>query len=249
LIQKEGDRSLSTDWWRTMLSIPKKINPVAGHPDILDYQRGEVIFLAGTSGLIPKRTVTLPTHRDIYLPIFSSLCSEAEYPGMTHKDLKERATQGMSRVIKSGATISSLSLPEGLVEITPFRIMTESFDVQMPPDNILNDRAGIFVAVADGLWIHLESNETGEFILRLTLEAVSLIEDVYHREDIVSIQDGIGSIFKEGFELSLTKMENGKAYRFNLDNTTFEATKTKNGVLELSQMALRVDVEYDLIVV
>ena len=145
----------SARWWQWLLSISKPSSPAFdsnGKNAGVQQKYPNVFFLCQTyerSGVIPKRSISLPKKKAIFMPIINWI-SLMHHDGETDKELLDKATKSMDVIGDMEISINGVALRENL---SNFRALSPFFEVQLPQDNIIGISPGRRRAVSDGYWI------------------------------------------------------------------------------------------------
>jgi hypothetical protein len=108
----------SAAWWRWVLAIPADRNPIldqTGENASLG-QSGNVWFLAGNTGGVSERTVTVPVGKALFVPLFNQAylgfpCDDRNLPGCEVDEALEQANDvatllSFIRPFMDGATLA-----------------------------------------------------------------------------------------------------------------------------------------------
>ena len=148
-------------WFQWLLSIPENSNPSndeTGRNCSINQNDPNVWFLAGTGGGRAERTCTIPAGKAILFPIINVECSYAEFPNLkTESELRACAKSDQDKVTNLEASIDGMKIQD----LNKYRIQSVLFNVTLPTNNILGQKAGITEAVADGFYILLQPLPAG----------------------------------------------------------------------------------------
>jgi hypothetical protein len=139
-------------WWQWILSIPKNQNPGNGHNVSLDQKDRNVFFLAGSFGGSVKRDVVVPAGKALFFPIINFTTSYAEDTHLKSEiDMIAEAKKDVDDIIEKQVTIDGMSLRD----LEKYRIASQPFDINYPPDNVFQAQSGQTRGVSDGYWLFL----------------------------------------------------------------------------------------------
>lgn len=152
----------SAKWWQWLLSISKPSSPAfdsSGKNAGVQQKYPNVFFLCQTyekSGVIPKRSISLPKDKAIFIPIINWI-SLMHHDGETDKELFDKATKSMDVIGDMKISINGITLKENLRN---FRALSPFFEVELPQDNIIGISPGRRRAISDGYWILFKPLQT-----------------------------------------------------------------------------------------
>lgn len=155
MIQKYLEWSMG--WWKWLLSIPISNNPAydpIGYKTGINQNNSEVFYLCQTiesSKPFPKRSITVPRDKFIFLPIINWLSYQEQ--GQSLSSLKSVANERMDEI-----GFLQLSLNNSILNIDfqDFRVQTPFFEIDLPNENILNIKSGKTKMISDGYWVCLK---------------------------------------------------------------------------------------------
>ena len=139
------------EWYKWVYSFPVTKNPIqdlTGEFGSLN-QSGPVWFLAGTFGGMVERTITIPTGKGIFLPIFSYFndypCPDATFHPAPGQTLEAFLAEGAAAVIDTATALA---------------VQVDGVELQHP----FNYRAAshLVTFTADPSWVALDSCVTGK---------------------------------------------------------------------------------------
>lgn len=144
-------------WWRWLLEIPKKNNPVYdsdGSFSKINQNYPLVYFLCQTcdkADSIPNRRILLPLGCGIFMPIINWI-SFPDNENDTNEVLVEDAKKRMDAIGELQITIYNRTFSDGLND---YRARSSIFNCRLPKDNIFGMPPGNTRAVSDGYWLFL----------------------------------------------------------------------------------------------
>jgi hypothetical protein len=141
-------------WWRWLLEQPTEVNPVNDQTGARCFQNqsdSRVWFLAGTMGPSVSRKCTIPHSRSLLFPVINyAFVSEAGTK--TECELTEIAKNEIDKIAEMKISLDQIQLPS----LETFRVRTPIFEVDLPKDNVFNEKAGSHMVVSDGYWLFCE---------------------------------------------------------------------------------------------
>ena len=156
----------TVEWWRWILGIPKRVNPVAdksGEYTTMNQQNRDVYFLAGKlaeeqDGL-PERYCKVSAHKSILVPVINSESNPLENPELKNdEDIVKRVRSDENTIVRSQCYLDGKVIPTQRITSDPL-----IFEVRMVDDNLFNVRTGGMThASADGYWTFLKPLPRGE---------------------------------------------------------------------------------------
>jgi hypothetical protein len=143
-------------WWRWLLSISKEKNPALDMSGMRVPEKQEdpnVWFLAGTFGGSIARKCKIPSGKAILLPIINYECSFADEPSITTEiELETKCKREIDDIKNLSFAIDQLSL----TDLSPYRIRSPLFDVDLAENNILEINQINTKMISDGFWIFVK---------------------------------------------------------------------------------------------
>jgi len=156
----------AAEWWQWAYSITEVDNPVddtSGAKSGID-QAGSVYFLAGSFQNLPAaritRNATVPRQKYIFFPVANSIFSTIELgqPNISERDLFVKAATDIDRATSLAVKIdNSVSLDTATIKQN-YRVVSPSFQVQIPENAVQSLSAGTARAAGDGYYICLAPN-------------------------------------------------------------------------------------------
>jgi hypothetical protein len=156
----------TVEWWRWILGIPKRVNPVvdsSGEYTTMNQQNRDVFFLAGKlaeeDGILPERSCNVSVRKSILVPVINCEANLLEYPEL-------KTDMGIINHVKNDE--DTIVLHECYLdgkEITAERISSghELFEVKLVEDNLFDvGGGGITRASVDGYWVFLKPLPRGK---------------------------------------------------------------------------------------
>jgi hypothetical protein len=156
----------TVQWWRWILGIPKRINPVvdmSGEYTAMNQQNRDVLFLAGKlaeeEGSLPERSCNISAQKSILVPVINCESNLLENPELkTDEDIVERVKRDEDTIVRAQCYLNGKRIPTQRISSDPL-----IFDVRMVEDNLFNVRGGGTAhASADGYWSFLKPLPKGE---------------------------------------------------------------------------------------
>jgi hypothetical protein len=155
----------TTEWWKWILSLPKKINPgidETGEKLQIDPHKARVLFLPGTFGGFAERFYRIPS-RAMLLPVINFITSFSEEPQIrTELGLIERAKNDIDDISNTWATVDGVN-----ILVKDFRVRSSTFILNLAKDNVIGIRPGLTKAAHDGYWLFLRPFEEGKHVVRV----------------------------------------------------------------------------------
>lgn len=145
----------SERWWRWLLTIPKRENPVFdsfGTKACTNQTDPHVFFLCQTYGAvypIPHRKVRIPKGCSLFLPIINWI-SFTESFTETDEDLYSAAKKRMDVIQDLDVIINGMELKR---DPQHYRAQSRFFNCVLPIGNIVEVSPGPIRAVSDGYWL------------------------------------------------------------------------------------------------
>jgi hypothetical protein len=163
----------TVEWWRWVLSIPKRINPVldkTGERADLAQQNKYVLFLAGKlanqDGSLPNRFCTISSKKSILFPVINCESNQLEHPELkADQDIIERVKRDEDSIVKKECFVDGK-------RISPQRVKSDPtiFELNMVKDNIFHYKKevktyGRTYASSDGFWVFLKPLPIGRHVI------------------------------------------------------------------------------------
>jgi hypothetical protein len=150
-------------WWQWALSLPKTENPLVDDTgkNCANNQSGPVWFLAGTLKGQAERYCTIPADKAILFPIINVEASVAEGDGTTNEELAARVKFEMDQITNMQVMIRETNVNE----LKQYRIQSPSFELTLPPNNVLGLPPGTTKMMSEGYWLFLKPLEHGKYDL------------------------------------------------------------------------------------
>ena len=149
-------------WWRWFLSIDKDFNPATDSSGVDSEQKQDdpnVWFLAGTLGGFAERTCRVPYGKAIIMPVINYECSFADEPSITTDwELEDKSKREIDDIKDVRVKIDEITLED----LSPFRIRSPLFMINLQEDNILGATSGFTKMISDGYWIIVKPLGFGE---------------------------------------------------------------------------------------
>jgi hypothetical protein len=148
-------------WWTWVYSLSTSLNPANDDTgkNCAQNQSGPVWFLAGAINGNSKRSCDIPAGKAILFPIINSECSYAEYPeAKTESDLRNCAVAQQNKVKSIQVIVDGVPLQD----LKKYRVLSSSFTITLPKDNILGRPSGVTQAISDGNWVFLKPLSPGK---------------------------------------------------------------------------------------
>ena len=152
----------TSNWWRWILSFPKRDNPGYdnnGEKVLANQNFVDLLFLAGTYGGPAERTICVPTGKSLLLPVINYITSYSENPFLkTEEELISDARSNIDDISDKEASIDGVILEH----LNRYRVVTGTFRIVFPKDNIYGIKPGETKAVSDGYWLFLKPLTRGD---------------------------------------------------------------------------------------
>jgi hypothetical protein len=172
--------ALSAGWWQWTLAQPASTNPIED-PDgryAANDQSGPVWYLAGTSGAVAHRSVTIPRGKFIYFPVVNTVWvtipANDNYPAGDPPFSEPGAEQFARDAIRFEASILEVELDGKSLNITPaYAIESPVFTVNLPEEDAWAfapyiDHGGPYPdTVSYGYWVLLAPLSSGAHTLHV----------------------------------------------------------------------------------
>ena len=196
-------KELSAEWWQWAYSIPPSVNPLVDTTgeDCVVGQRGDVWFLAGSTGGALTRTCSVPEGKVLFFPILNiSVFNSPNACGQGSVNYTVKEMRGWLAPIMDGATNMSVTL-DGRPVRNIQRVRSEVFEVSLPPtDNLylflVNYDPGQLPcegvyspAVDDGYYTRLNPLPAGTYELKIhgEIPLSSFVVDVTYNLTVVPV--------------------------------------------------------------
>ena len=167
------NKELVVRWSRWILGQSRNENPGIDSEGSKCHneQPPDIWFLAGAfetkRNECVKRKCNVPYGRALFFPLICEIASSAEYPDINPLQLSGKAKEQMNKIFNElnsdnwEITFDESSMVEGKSELERFHVASSIFEIILPENNILHQKAGRYVAVADGLWFVLKPPSGG----------------------------------------------------------------------------------------
>jgi hypothetical protein len=151
-------------WWKWLISIPKEMNPAldtTGQFCSVSQPYPNVWFLAGTFGGSVTRYCTIPYGKALFFPVINYETSFADESTLrTEKQLEDVCRSEIDDIRDIYASVDGES-----IDVRKYRVKSESFEVDMPPNNCLGTLTGLTKIASDGYWLFIDSLPVGNHLL------------------------------------------------------------------------------------
>ena len=155
----------TVEWWRWVLGIPKRINPVvdmSGKYTTMNQQNRDVFFLAGKLAEkrenLPERSCKVSGQKSILVPVINCEANPLENPELeTLKAIEQRARSDEDTIVSYHCYLDGKAVPTHRVHSDPI-----IFEVSLVEDNLFSAKGGLTHASADGYWAFLKPLPKGE---------------------------------------------------------------------------------------
>jgi hypothetical protein len=163
-------------WWQWALSIPSDVNPINDPTgaDAAIGQTGQVWFLAGTSGGIANRTITVPAGQALFFPIVNQIWVNTPQLGDPEwsPDQEAYARELCAMVIDAVTCMHCEIDRKPVKNLDAYRCPTpvgEAFMVTVPEGNLFGVPADTYgPSVQDGIYLMLAPLSAGHHTIHLT---------------------------------------------------------------------------------
>ena len=166
-------------WWQWALSIPAPINPLTDMTGEFAGvgQQGPVWLLAGTFGSSVERTVSVPTGKTIFLPVFNWIFGSGVFdcdptvPGVSCDLPFLRATAAANTL---GAEAVEVWIDNAPVHnIRSYRAYSPvPFPITYPENSVIGVASGTYYPqIADGYWLMLTPMTKGPHTIKVHVKA------------------------------------------------------------------------------
>jgi hypothetical protein len=156
----------TSKWWKWLLSYPRSANPAFdsnGELFQMTLNHPIVWFLVGTIGGKAERHYKLDRGKPVLFPIINYIVSFADEPLLhTEKDLTEKARIDIDDIAKPFVSINNWNIRD----IGQYRVQSPVFDLTLPEDNLVVEKACTTRAVSDGYWLFLRPPGPGNYVIR-----------------------------------------------------------------------------------
>jgi hypothetical protein len=178
----KGAAALAADWWTWALSKPTAESPLIGaySDDRCDGQpvtstQGDTWFLAGSiTGTPEVRTCEVPADTPLFFPAVNTIFVMTD-PGETQKEARQNVNAFIDSVL-ADPEFSMVVTVDGteVQDASIVRADSPLFTMRLPEDNLLGVDAGVYRAVADGIWVTLPPLSEGEHTIHVEMSAPSV---------------------------------------------------------------------------
>ncbi|MEI6779609.1 MAG: hypothetical protein WCQ21_01705 [Verrucomicrobiota bacterium] len=170
------------EWWKWAYSIPAAKNPIQDTTGAFGSlnQSGPVWFLAGTFGSAAERTLTIPSGKGIFFPIFNYFndypCPDSAFQPAPGQTLEEFLAAGAAAYIDQPADLAMAVQVDGVELKNPFNYRAASHLVTFTADPtwVTLDpcvTGGPQFGVSDGYWVMLAPLPKGEHTIHISAAA------------------------------------------------------------------------------
>jgi hypothetical protein len=176
-------QQLQHQWWQWVMAIPSSDSPVydkTGNRCGIA-QRGDVWFLAGSTGGKITRKCTVPEGVTLLVPVVNNFC----FPDASYTD--SACTLDTIAFVDSFTT-GTYSLHVNGTEVTPTRVTdTSDFTFAVGSNGFGGVKPGVYRAtVADGYWAVVPSLAPGANVIRIVAQGPMFSLDVTYNLDVVA---------------------------------------------------------------
>jgi hypothetical protein len=176
-------KRLQHEWWQWVMAIPSSDSPVydkTGNRCGIG-QRGDVWFLAGSTGGKVTRKCTVPQGISLLVPVVNNFC----FPDASYTD--PACTSDTIAFIDSFTT-GTYSLQVNGTEVTPTRVTDMSdFTFTVGSNGFGGVKPGMYRAtVADGYWAVVPPLALGANVIRIVAQGPLFSLDVTYNLDVVA---------------------------------------------------------------
>jgi len=174
---------LQHDWWQWVMSIPSSDSPVydkTGNRCGIG-QRGDVWFLAGSTGGKVTRKCTVPAGASLLVPVVNNFC----FPDAAYTD--EACTSDTKSFIDSFSSGTLLLEVDG-VPVEPARVTDEDdFSFTVGYNGFGGTKPGVYRAtVADGYWALIPPLAADSHTIHVVAQGPMFSLDVTYDIDVVA---------------------------------------------------------------
>lgn len=150
----------TVEWWRWILGIPKRVNPVvdlSGEYTTMYQQNRDVFFLAGKlaeeDGILPERSCNVSVQKSILVPVINCEANLLENPELkTENGIVKHVKCDEDTIVRHECYLDGREIPAQRISSHP-----EVFEVIMVDDNLFDVvGGGTTRASADGYWVFLK---------------------------------------------------------------------------------------------
>lgn len=176
-------KQLQREWWQWVMAIPSSDSPVydkTGSRCSIG-QRGDVWFLAGSTGGKITRKCTVPADVSLLVPVVNNFC----FPDASYTDTA--CTDDTIAFIDSFSYGIILLEVDGL-PVTPLRVKdTSDFAFAVGYNGFGGTKPGVYRAtVADGYWGIVDPLTLGRHTVHVVAQGPSFSLDVTYHLDVVA---------------------------------------------------------------
>jgi hypothetical protein len=181
----EPPTPLLNEWWQWALSIPSATNPILdsnGNRCALG-QRGNLWFLAGSTGGKTERHCTLPAGSRVLIPLHNSFCSPSV--GLTDAQCDEAVLRDYESF--TAWSIAVNGAPHEVIEQPP--VPGESvFAFVVPRNGMFGYKPGLYRATsAAGRWAIVDVTAPGVYKLKVEAHSPTLSSDVTYLLSVAEV--------------------------------------------------------------
>jgi hypothetical protein len=150
----------TVEWWRWILGIPKRVNPVvdlSGEYTTMNQQNRDVFFLAGKlaeeDGILPERSCIVSTQKSILVPVINCEANLLENPELeTDEGIVKHVKSDEDTIVRAKCYLDCKEIPTQRISSDPL-----IFEVKMVDNNLFDvGGGGTTHASADGYWVFLK---------------------------------------------------------------------------------------------
>lgn len=176
-------KRLQQEWWQWVMAIPSSDSPVydkTGNRCGVG-QRGDIWFLAGSTGGKVTRKCTVPEGISLLVPVVNNFC----FPDASYTD--EACTTDTITFIDSFSSGTLLLEVDGN-SVTPTRVKdTTDFTFAVGYNGFGGTKPGVYRAtVADGHWAFLDPLAPGKHTVRIVAQGPMFSLDVTYDLDVAA---------------------------------------------------------------
>ena len=171
---------LAADWWQWVLGIPADVNPLLDQTgaNAAIGQSGPVWFLAGTTGGIVERTITVPAGKSLFFPLVNNvwISTPGDPPwrrpytdpttGEAYRSFEQYVRMVLLKPATDSATVSCEVDGQPVVGV---RCQSPTFQVKLPNNNLFGVDRGVYGPSADdGIYVLLPPLPPGNHTIHFT---------------------------------------------------------------------------------
>ena len=164
----------AADWWTWVQSIPVDVNPLlddTGENGDLG-QSGSVWFLAGNFGGDAERTVTVPSGKALFFPIFNHIWVNFPTDPPMEGDYLQAVLDGLAATVDAATDLACEIDGRAVQDIESYRCQSPLFEVVLP-DNSLWEPYGlaegdVVTCVDEGYYLMVTPLSVGQHTIHFT---------------------------------------------------------------------------------